>query len=127
MVVKFKGGPLSTEVYSSVACVGQHVIKVLASMASSSQPLEYVTVGMNEEQTRAAIEKSREQGWSELKEGAQAATVVQSLSAQDGLIWEEMKRRDPCIFKENVELELGRLIAEGGQAHIYKAQIGLLQ
>ena len=65
-----------------------------------------------------AIEKSKEQGWSEVREGASS-----SGGHDDSVIWEELKATYPRFFRDNLDVKLGRLIADGGQAHIYEATL----
>jgi hypothetical protein len=103
---------------SNFSVPGDGYTTASASLAPSSysQPLEYVTARM--------IEKSREQGWSELKDSE--AQVAGSPHGHDNLaIWEELKRWDPRVITDywNVRLKLGRLIAEGGQAQVFEASM----
>ena len=97
-------------------------------MASSSHQsgLKVATEGMSEEEIAAAIEMSRVQGWSELKDGGQDGAAISSQADTDAAIWEELKRNYPGVFWDlcEGELQLGRVIAEGGQATIYEARWG---
>ncbi|KAG0599268.1 hypothetical protein M758_12G139200 [Ceratodon purpureus] len=96
-------------------------------------PCEYVTARMDEVQIAADIQKSREQGWSEVADrvrelGAVGASGASGgLSEEDLLLWEELKKQNPRLFKDMGEdrLKLGQVIAEGGQAHIYDASVYL--
>ncbi|KAG0558356.1 hypothetical protein KC19_10G022200 [Ceratodon purpureus] len=97
-------------------------------MASSSQQpgLKFATESMSEEEITAAIEVSRVQGWSELKDGCQDGVALSCHGDSDAAIWEELKRSHPSVFvdfREGGELQLGRVIAEGGQATIYEARL----
>ncbi|KAG0554999.1 hypothetical protein KC19_12G136000 [Ceratodon purpureus] len=92
-------------------------------------PCEYVTARMDEVQIAADIQKSREQGWSEVADRVREGAVGASggLSEENLLLWEELKEQDPHLFKDMGEdrLKLGQVIAEGGQAHIYDASVYL--
>ncbi|KAG0557509.1 hypothetical protein KC19_11G136300 [Ceratodon purpureus] len=97
---------------------GRLYVTASASMASPSQnqSLEYKTARI--------IEKSREQGWSELKDGCHDNAVGSSHDQDTQVIWSELKRWYPRTFQDMGErVELGQLIAEGGQAHIYEAKL----
>jgi serine/threonine protein kinase len=76
----------------------------------------------NEMQFSEAIETSKAQGWSELRDGGQEGASA-SGHADDARAWEELKKSYPCTFRDFPELELkfGRKIAEGGQAQIFEA------
>ena len=79
---------------------------------------KYATEGRSEEEIRTAIEKSKEQGWSELKEQGCGH------GEEDRVVWEQLKRTHPFTFNDAGErVELGRVIAEGGQAQIYEARL----
>lgn len=52
-------------------------------------------------QIQAAIAKSREQGWSELADGCQAAAEGSDSHGQDAFIWEELTARDPRFVRDD--------------------------
>jgi serine/threonine protein kinase len=89
----------------------------LASL--SSDACEY------EMQIRDAIETSKVQGWSELRDGGPQGATASGRAEDDARAWEELKKRDPRTFRdlEEGDLKLGRMIAEGGQAQIFEASL----
>jgi hypothetical protein len=116
------------EAFSGVDAAGDEFVTALAETASSSaEPCRYVTAGMSEVQIAAAIAKSEQQGWSEVAQGAGdgAGSTSCGLSVDDQVLWEELKRRHHDFFRDVDEddVKLGRVIAEGGQALIYEADM----
>ena len=96
---------------------GQFIAPVAETSGAECSRSEYATEGRSEEEIRTAIEKSKEQGWSELKEQGCGH------DKENRLVWEQLKRERPLFFVDYGErVELGRKIAEGGQAQIYEAR-----
>ncbi|KAG0504383.1 hypothetical protein KC19_N038200 [Ceratodon purpureus] len=119
----------ATEASSSVAGDG-YVTASSASILTSSLDGEYMTAGMSEEQIQAAIETSKVQGWSELKQRSDDGVAPSGHAQENRVIWEQLKEQDPRVFRdfgEDMSLKLGQRIAEGGQAHIYEATIHYLK
>ncbi|KAG0602566.1 hypothetical protein M758_10G023700 [Ceratodon purpureus] len=85
----------------------------------------YLTDAMSEQQISSLIDASRKQGtWSQLKYDGPRHDGSSTLAHSDAAIWEELKRSHPDVFMDfrEGELQLGRVIAEGGQATIYQAK-----
>ena len=102
---------------------GRFIAPVSETSGAECSRSEYAAEGRSEEEIRTAIEKSKEQGWSELKEQGCGH------GEENRVVWEELKREHPKSFGDVGEhVELGRKIAEGGQAQIYEARpIGHVQ
>jgi serine/threonine protein kinase len=110
------GGVPAKEAYSSKVADDKLYVTAPTSMASCShESLEAKTARM--------IEKTREQGWSELTDRGHNAVGSCGHDQATRAIWEELKRWYPRRFRDDVEVELGRLIGEGGQAQIYEAKV----
>jgi serine/threonine protein kinase len=104
---------------------GEFVTAMSAPTSLSSEVCEYGTAGMSEVQIRDAIETSKVQGWSELRDGGPQGATASGRAEDDARAWEELKKRDPRVFRDFPEgdLKLGRMIAEGGQAQIFEASL----
>ncbi|KAG0557743.1 hypothetical protein KC19_11G153900 [Ceratodon purpureus] len=114
------------EAYSGAT--GDEYCTAMASTSCGVEGSEYLTEGMSEQQISSLIDASREQGtWSELThDGPRDGQAVEASSSHgdaDAAIWEELKRSHPHVFVDcrEIELQVGRVIAEGGQATIYEA------
>jgi hypothetical protein len=99
---------------------GDEFAAAMSPLASlSSDACEY------EMQIRDAIETSKVQGWSELRDGGPQGATASGRAEDDARVWKELKRRYPRTFMDFPEgiLKLGRMIAEGGQAQIFEASV----
>jgi serine/threonine protein kinase len=121
------GGSGSAASHSSGDAPGgdEFVTAMSAPSSVSSEACEYVTARMSEVQIRDAIETSKVQGWSELRDGGPQGATASGRAEDDARVWKELKRRYPRTFMDFPEgiLKLGRMIAEGGQAQIFEASV----
>ncbi|KAG0558404.1 hypothetical protein KC19_10G025800 [Ceratodon purpureus] len=86
----------------------------------------YFTDAMSQQQISSLIDASRKQGtWSELKHDGPRHDGSSSQAQSDAATWEELKRSHPYVFVDSPKglLQLGRVIAEGGQATIHEAKM----
>ncbi|KAG0602570.1 hypothetical protein M758_10G024100 [Ceratodon purpureus] len=117
------GAVVVAEAYSGV--VGDEYCTAVASTSCGAETSEYLTAGMSEQQISSLIDASREQGtWSQLKHDGPRHDGSSTLAHSDAAVWEQLQRSHPDVFQDFHEgsLQLGRVIAEGGQATIYQAK-----
>jgi hypothetical protein len=73
-------------------------MSIIPSTFSPHESWEDKSAGLSEVQVLTAIEKSREQGWSELADRGQAAAAAGRSHGQDTrATWEELKRSNHVL------------------------------